>query len=353
MSLCRYNRVRLVVRATALERSASLMEIIVETCAKESSPAGSVCGVEPLAPGILDRHAPSAHFTLQRGNQLAARCSIWSDSTPQYSGHPVGVLGHYAASDAAAGARVIARACDRLKQHGFRQVVGPMDGNTWRRYRLITWRGSEPPFAMEPDNPDDWPGHFQAAGFSPLAHYFSAINRDLSATDPRIPPALLRFESEGIKFRSIDMSRYLEELKAVHELSLEAFSDNFLYTPIAQAEFLAMYAPLQPLLRPEFVLFAEKNSRLIGFIFGIPDFAQSQRQEPVTTVIAKSMAVRPGREGAGLGSVLMDQFHQAAHIAGFTRVIHALMHESNRSRRISSRSGHTIRRYTLFARNLV
>ena len=38
------------------------------------------------------------------------------------------------------------------------RAVGPLDGSTWRRYRLVTERGVEPPFFMEPDNPDDWPG---------------------------------------------------------------------------------------------------------------------------------------------------------------------------------------------------
>ena len=48
-------------------------------------------------------------------------------------------------------------------------AIGPVDGNTWQRYRLITEPGTEPPFFLEPDNPDAWPGQFTAAGFTPLA----------------------------------------------------------------------------------------------------------------------------------------------------------------------------------------
>jgi len=37
---------------------------------------------------------------------------------------------------------------------------------------------------------------------------------------------------------------------------------------------------------------------------------------------------------------------------GFTRAIHALMHETNKSRNLSARYARTIRRYTLFSKRL-
>ena len=44
--------------------------------------------------------------------------------------------------------------------------------------------------------------------------------------------------------------------------------------------------------------------------------------------------------------------HEAARQLGFTRAIHALFHEANRSGRISGHTARVIRRYTLFARSL-
>jgi predicted N-acetyltransferase YhbS len=301
-----------------------------------------------LETGIFARHAPWAHYLLQRDDRILARCSAWAEGTPVYGGNPVGVIGHYAALDGSAGAQLLGHAAEQLRQRGFRAVVGPMDGNTWRKYRLMTTRGAEPVFFMEPDNPDDWPGHFLAAGFEPVAKYFSAVNEDLSVVDPRARGAMDRLTQAGVRVRQIDAARFEEELKAVHELSVEAFVGNFLYTPIDQAEFLAMYAPIREHLRPELVLLAEREAQLVGFMFGLPDLMQAKRGERITTAIAKSLAVRPGRTGAGLGSVLMDQFQQAARKLGFERVIHALMHESNRSMKISDRYGKPFRQYTLY-----
>jgi hypothetical protein len=64
------------------------------------------------------------------------------------------------------------------------------------------------------------------------------------------------------------------------------------------------------------------------------------------------MAVRPGRRDAGLGAWLAAECHARAAAAGFTRVVHALMHDANVSAATSRRSARLLRRYTLYARDL-
>ncbi|MDQ3030739.1 MAG: GNAT family N-acetyltransferase [Actinomycetota bacterium] len=306
--------------------------------------------VQPLAADVRRKHAPATHYAVRREGGLAGRCSIWAEGTPAINGEPVGVVGHYAAVDAEAGTRLLRHATQQLRERGLSLAVGPMDGNTWRRYRLVTRRGDEPPFFLEPVNPDDWPDHFMAAGFQPLARYFSRLNNDLAVVDPRVPAALARLADDGVVTRPIDMNNFDAELRRVHALSLAAFADNFLYTPVSEQDFLDMYQPMRAHVRPELVLLAEKYGTLIGFMLGLPDLAQARRGGPIDTVIAKSIAVRPGRTGAGLGSVLIDQFQQAARGLGYRRVVHALMHEGNRSRQMVARFGHPMREYTLFAR---
>src|SRR6516164_8553648 len=79
---------------------------------------------------------------------------------------------------------------------------------------------------------------------------------------------------------------------------------------------------------------------------------QAQSGGPVDTAIVKTMAVHPDYGGVGLGSLLMARCHQAIRAAGFTRAIHALFHEANRSGRISGHTSRVFRRYTLYSRPL-
>lgn len=307
----------------------------------------------PLRPEAVARQSPDFSFLLENaGREAIARCSLWWRQTPAHESHTVGYVGHYAVSDPAAALALFDIAMERLAAEGCTLAIGPVDGNTWQRYRLLTDRGTEPPFFLEPDNPDEWPAQFSAVGFTPLAQYCSALNSDLTADDPRLPELERKIGDVGITVKALRPERFDEEMRRVHALSLVSFRDNFLYTPIDEADFLAQYTPIRPYMRPDLVLLAERGGDLVGFIFAIPNLLQAQSSRPMDTAIIKTMAVHPAHGGVGLGSLLMARCHQAARAAGFTRMIHALFHEANRSGRISGHTARVIRRYALFARTL-
>jgi hypothetical protein len=286
------------------------------------------------------------------GGAIVARCSCWWTSVPALDGRRLGVIGHYTAADGASGATVLSEACHLLASHGCDTAVGPMDGSTWRRYRFIVERGTEPPFFLEPDNPDDWPAHWMAAGFDTLATYTSALNDDLAQTDPRTDARRERLAESGITIRTFDAAHADRDLRRMFTLSLTAFSRNFLYTPIPEAEFMSQQTSLLPYVKPELVLLAERANRLAGLMFAVPDALELQRGCGGTTVIMKTMAVDPDVAGMGLGGTLFDLAQRAAYRLGFRRAIHALIHEANASGRISGRYARTIRRYALYSRRL-
>jgi len=297
-------------------------------------------------------HHCGAHIAAVQDGVVVARCSLWWTQTPELPQKQAGIVGHFAATNSAGARELLDSACFKLKRHGCNLVIGPMDGNTWRRYRLLTERGPEPPFFLEPDNPDDWPGFFTDAGFVPLATYFSASNEDLTVEDPRIPRTLDRLDRSGVKLRPLNPDRFVEELRLIYEVSRVSFQSNFLYTPISEAEFLTQYAAVRPHVRPELIMLAEHAGQPVGFVFGIPDLAQAKRGQPINTMVLKTVAVLPGRTYAGLGNVLVAVCQQQARALGFRRVIHALMHESNNSLNLSGHYARPFRRYTLYSRSL-
>jgi predicted N-acetyltransferase YhbS len=298
-------------------------------------------------------HHADAHVVVLDDDVVVARCSLWWTQAPTLPGQQLGIIGHFATVTAAAAQELLAAACVELRRHGLTLAVGPMDGTTWRRYRLLTERGPEPPFFLEPDNPDDWPEGFLAAGFTPLAGFFSAMNDDLTAEDPRIPRTVARLESSGVTVRALQLQDFRAELERIYAVSRESFQSNFLYTPLAEADFIGQYEPIRVHIRPELVIFAEREGEAVGFVFAIPDLAQAKRGQAVDTVILKTVAVLPGRAYAGLGNVLVANCQQAARKLGFRRVIHALMHESNNSLNLSGHYARPFRRYTLYSRSLL
>jgi len=309
-------------------------------------------GWQRLSREELARQAPQRSLVAVQDGIPVARCSLWWKDVPAFGDDRLGVIGHYGATDRAAARATLDTACEILGEQGCTRAVGPMDGNSWQRYRLVVERGTEPPFFLEPDNPPDWPTHFTDAGFLPLAHYLSALNDDLGQRDPRAATVADRLAQSGVTVRQLDPLRFDEELARIYRVAVTSFRKAFLYTPLSEAAFTTQYRAIRPLVRPELVLLAEKEGEPVGFAFSVPDALEAARGAPPKTVIFKTLAILPDRAYSGLGSLLADRTHRAARDLGYTRVIHALIHESNHSRAMSERTGHTIRRYALFARAL-
>jgi GNAT superfamily N-acetyltransferase len=308
-------------------------------------------GLGELDPGAVRRHAPDAALLDEQGGQPVGRASLWWRAAPPYRGERVGLIGHYAATHAAAAARVLEAACARLRRAGCTLAVGPIDGSTWRRYRLLTERGSEPVFFLEPDNPDDWPAHFEAAGFAVLARYYSALCEDLGAVV--IAHDLdARLRARGCTVRAIERARIDEELSLLWALASDAFADNLLYAPVGEAEFRAMHAPLLPLTPAPLVLIAECDGRPAGFSLALPDVLQARRGRPIDTLVLKTLGVARRLHGQGIGKWLFDRTILAAQGRGLRRAIYALIREGNPSGRLAHPSGREFRRYALYAREL-
>lgn len=309
-----------------------------------------IAGTPPFDPANIARQAADAHVVVLSDDEApAARASLWWRETPALDGRKIGAIGHYAANREDDARWLLDAACRRLAEQGCERAVGPMDGNTWRRYRWLTGRGEEPAFLMEPDNPDAWPWHWQAAGFTALASYFSALNSDLAYEDAQVARGGERLHRAGVTVRPLDPGQFEEELRKIYAVSVRAFPGNYLYTPLPEAEFLAQYAAVRERLRPELVLLAEHAGQPAGYVFAMPDWLRGAAMD---TAIVKTVAAIPGRNYAGLGTWLVARAQIAARELGFRRVIHALMHESNNSLNLSARYARPFRRYTLFSRAL-
>jgi GNAT superfamily N-acetyltransferase len=283
---------------------------------------------------------------------MLARLSWWADDAPPLAGFKPGVIGHFAASSSESARLAMDGACSTLSSLGCDLALGPMDGNTWRKYRYVTETSDEPPFFLEPCQPETYPRWWSESGFTPFERYYSAVDPDLTRTDPRLASVEERLLRVGVEIRPIRLDSFASELRMIHDLSLASFAGNVLYTPIGFEEFAAMYNAARPFVDPAFTRLAIHEGGCAGFVFALPDLLEAKRGLTARTLVVKTLAVRPGRILGGLGALLLQQVKQAAAARGFQRAIHALMHETNRSRNMAGPGAREIRSYTLFKRAL-
>ena len=304
-------------------------------------------------PDRIDFDAADQHFAVLDGNdRIRARCSVWWRDSAQVNGTPTGTIGHYAATGEAFGGAVLEHACRVLRQRGCELAVGPMDGNTWRRYRFITERGVAKPFFLEPDNPDEYPVHYRRSGFESLATYVSEINYSIATRQPELGGLREKMRRNGIEISPIDTESPDADLDGIYRVIRESFRHAFMYTTLDRTSFRRMYEPLLREVDPRLMLVARQAGEVVGFVFSPPDLAQRSYQDVVDTIVIKTVAVKPGDAYSGLGRVLIVDMLRNAIDMGYTAAISALMHVENRSQKISSDCAGPMRRYELFAKGL-
>jgi GNAT superfamily N-acetyltransferase len=308
-----------------------------------------MCRPEALA---APEEMPDARiFLTDDAGQGIAYAALWWTEAPPREGEKIGTIGGFDAIDEDAAKLLLDGAVSRLRKEGCTLAVGPMNGNTWRRHRFVIESDGRAPFLLEPRNPPEHPGWWRSAGFGELSRYSSSV-MPLDG-EPVVSPALKsRLERSGVVIRPLDATRYDDELRTIHEISLKSFSNNFLYTPLDENAFLDAYRKVRDRVDPDLVRIAERDGVPCGFVFAIADLEAAARGEK-PALIVKTLAVDPSSRSAGLGSLLVDEVHCLGREKGFTEAIHALQHETNTSLKITGRHhGDPFRRYALFSKLL-
>jgi GNAT superfamily N-acetyltransferase len=227
-----------------------------------------------------------------------------------------------------------------------------MDGSTWRNYRAVVDAGDRPPFFLEPQNPPEWIRYFVAGGFDAIANYFSAETTDLGIRRPQLKRPGNRLAAQDISVEALQPQCLDEPLGEIYSIVTSTFRHNLFYSPLEKAQYLQQYRQLSRIVPLDFVLIARRREEPVGFVFALPDLLQQHRGEAIDTLIIKSIGVSPGFDNAGIGQLLLTSVGERAAERGYRRIIHALMRDIPRLRRLSSRDAFPIRRYALFAKVL-
>lgn len=258
-----------------------------------------------------------------------------------------GFLGHYeAATDASSDEvkRLLHNACHHLSEAGWGTAIGPINGSTWSSYRFTVPNGTRP-FFLDNHHPEEYLVQWRAAGFEPVERYLSTLI-ECARTSPTLCPRFAkRLAQRGITIEAVTPERFDQELRAIHALSNTAFARSPFFSPISYEAFEVLYQPVTAVVDPNWTLMARGPSgELLAFIFATPDYFDPERR----SLVIKTVASR----APGLGSWLTGLLHRRAHDAGYARIFHALMHESNKSTQIHAAEAKVYRRYLLLGKPL-
>lgn len=231
------------------------------------------------------QHAKVRYFTAQRDGKIVGTIAgIINHNHNEYWDDKVGFFGLFEVlKDEEAAHALLAVAEDFVRSEGMNTLRGPMNFSTNEECGLLIdgWNGT--PVAMLTYNPRYYADFIESAGYV-KAHDLYAFLSDISNIQPDgtgLNPKVLRVAEkarsriEGITFRQINIRNFDNDARLFKEVYNEAWSKNWGFVPLTEAELAHEIAALKPILDPPTVLFAEKNGQPIGASLPLPDVNQA------------------------------------------------------------------------------
>ena len=230
--------------------------------------------------GLLDpkanpwfQHAKAQLWLAERGGRIVGRISAQVDDLVQeHMGQGTGQWGLFEALDGDAAAALIATAEDWLRVQDMNRSLGPFSLSIWDEPGLEIEGFAEPPTVMMGHHRPEYAAWVEAAGYAKardLVTYALDI-RDWS--DAKIDRLIASGAANPrIRIRNVDKSRFAEEAAIILNLLNDAWSDNWGFVPLTEAEIAFAGKKLKPIIYEELVRVAEVDGEPVAFMITLPD----------------------------------------------------------------------------------
>lgn len=162
-----------------------------------------------------------------------------------------------------------------LKAEGMEKMRGPANFSTNHEVGFLVEGFDRPPTVMNSYNKPYLPKLAERFGLKKVMD----LNAYLITRDVPIPERHLKVvqrikERNRIKIRSVNLSRYDQEIKVIHHIYNNAWSKNWGFVPMPEDEFMHVGKSLKEIADPELLLIAEVDGEPAGFSVSIPDINQ-------------------------------------------------------------------------------
>ena len=242
--------------------------------------------LELLTPGKNPwyEHGHGSLFIATRDGKDVGRISahidhLWLEMPPeQGGGRDIGNWGLMEAVDAEVAAALIARAEIWLRAEGMTRAVGPMSISIWDEPGLLVAGHDHSPTVMMGHHNPRYEGWIEAAGYHGVKDLYTY---DLDISKP-FPPLIQRIVASGernprITVRKVNKKNFAAEAALILSILNDAWSDNWGFLPITDAEIAYVGKKLKPIVFNELIRIAEVDGEPVAFMMTWPDLNEMQK----------------------------------------------------------------------------
>ena len=218
-------------------------------------------------------HAKAQLWLAERGGRVVGRISAQVDQLVQeHMGEGIGQWGFFDALDGEAAAALIRTAEDWLRAQGMTSALGPISLSIWDEPGLEIEGFAEPPTAMMGHHRPEYQAWIEGAGYGKAKDLVTYALNIEHWEDPKIDRLIAMGErNPHIRIRMVDKSKFDAEARLILNLLNDAWSNNWGYVPLTEAEIKYAGKKLKPIIFNELVRIAEIDGEPVAFMLTIPD----------------------------------------------------------------------------------
>ena len=218
-------------------------------------------------------HGVAALWLAEREGTIVGRISAQVDQLVQeHMGQGIGQWGMFEALDQEVAAVLIATAEQWLREQGMTSALGPISISIWDEPGLLIKGFDQPPMVMMGHHRQEYATWIEAAGYAKakdLLTYELDIRIEMIPIIDRLIKA--GEANPRINIRTVDTSRFSEEAAIILNLLNDAWSDNWGFVPLTEAEIAYAAKKLKPIIYDDLVRIAEYDGEPVAFMITIPD----------------------------------------------------------------------------------
>jgi hypothetical protein len=218
-------------------------------------------------------HAKAQFWLAERLGKVVGRISAQVDElVQQHMGQGIGQWGFFDALDGEAAAALIKTAEEWLRGEGMTSALGPISLSIWDEPGLEIEGFAEPPTAMMGHHRPEYQAWIEGAGYAKAKDLLTYALNIEHWEDPKIDRLIAMGErNPHIRIRMVDKSKFDAEARIILNLLNDAWSNNWGYVPLTEAEIKYAGKKLKPIIFNELVRIAELDGEPVAFMLTIPD----------------------------------------------------------------------------------
>ena len=218
-------------------------------------------------------HAKAEFWLAERVGKVVGRISAQVDDLVlEHMGAGTGQWGMFEALDGEAAAALIKTAEEWLRAKGMTSALGPISLSIWDEPGLEIEGFAEPPTAMMGHHRPEYQTWIESAGYEKAKDLVTYALDITNWEDPKIDRLISMGErNPHIRIRMVDKSKFKEEARLILNLLNDAWSTNWGYVPLTEAEINYAGKKLKPIIFNELVRIAEIDGEPVAFMLTIPD----------------------------------------------------------------------------------